>query len=617
MLAWKKFSKTKSGYLLTLFLTKLNHEIADAAERPGKREAVLVLNTRKGYWVYKVFERGEKKKIRAIRVFSDRYAKKVLDFSELKDKYIYLVDDTLTNGYSLLETFQLLAKVIDVKYICPLVFALSDTVDLEEKRRKTSGIEQEFWKKLKYFATMSDADIGKLCIQETKLLHEEGIPFVIDLPFFKDVNAAASDMDFQIRMTKKQFEQLEKGSDKWIFHKNEYKLQNEQFLQGFIIQMNHESLLEATKQYASDFVIEGTYTFDEDGNLKVVFIPFAILNSMNKEFLDGLWRELCQEICGLVTETEAVSEQLLEMNGWVAKYRECVYLLSMLIAQEFRIYLKELLGIELTYDYEIMKNHFPEKFISAIKVLERDMEKDPGILLEKVSRGVRRKNTYVLEAETDGKAENKVFYSEKAAYEIVSEKLEDKKETFKSILAKYGKTLFIPEEILTIEEIQQLLDRHFVYQSGSERRYALTRVIITMLNLSTCSNKLRKSKDGTGILRGLRYGENSDLLLPFFDIYFYWAVILFHKIVPKKDHLKEYEDFTEDLKQFYVDCHLFEQGRTEDGFEANRAYYRKVMKDDSKIMNKYYFLQPYLSREADEAEIACMKKMETLFSEYE
>lgn len=148
---WQKFVKEQYGNMIYEFFKKVNYEIADVRADSEKKGAILLLNTKKGYWMYKVFEREEKQEVKRIEVCSDRYVKKIENFSRLKGKLIYLLDDTLSHGYSLLETYKLLANNIEEKYICPVVFALEDTVDLEKEKGCAEDKEAaNFWTKLKF-----------------------------------------------------------------------------------------------------------------------------------------------------------------------------------------------------------------------------------------------------------------------------------------------------------------------------------------------------------------------------------------------------------------------------------------------------------------------------------
>ena len=113
---WNQFALTRHGSQLSRFFHKLNAEIAEVTENPDKSDGVLLLNTKKGYWLYKVFDREET--VHSLDVYSDCYAQKLIDYTLLKDKLIYLVDDTLIHGNGLLDTYKLLeANIADIQNI--------------------------------------------------------------------------------------------------------------------------------------------------------------------------------------------------------------------------------------------------------------------------------------------------------------------------------------------------------------------------------------------------------------------------------------------------------------------------------------------------------------------
>lgn len=629
MNAWKMFSENGNGILLKEFFLKLNQEIAGHTE-PDSRGAVLILNTRKGYWIYKVFERGEKRKVRKIRVFSDRYTKKITDFSELEGKIIYLVDDTLTKGLSLLETYQMLAEVLDSSLIYPIVFALNDEVKLNERINGTAGLEREFWSKLQFYIEMVPEDINAFCLNETKLLHDEGIPFVIDLPFFKRESVDVENMNFQIKMTEEQFKVLQKGTDEWIFHRNEASFTNIydtlytdaakkfeyerglKIFQGFIIQLEDEKLLQATDMFVCDYIIEGTYTRDEEGNYLVVFIPFAIMNSLKITELDKLWDELK----GTEFEEKPCEREVLLLNEQVAKYRNCVYLLSLMVAFRFRKYIRETFEIELIYDYAIMEDHFPKSFINSIKNLERRQQIEENVIYDRALKAGEVLQAFPIRVQNFEEAECKVCYSEEEALKKVLIKLMKKREEFWNEIRSSGETKFTEGEILTIEQIKDLLNKWFTYQSSSERRYALTRVVVTMLNTSVCSNKLRKSRDGSKMLRGLRYGENSDLLIPFFNAYLYWAVIVFSRKMSLSVLEAKYGYFMKTLREYFSDKGILGALVSEEDFELNQNYYQYLLKDTSRLYNKFRFLRPYLEGRIKKQETISMCEIEDFVSKF-
>lgn len=592
MMGWEAFSKTLSGSLLVKFFVKLNEQILVTDN------AVLLLNTRKGYWIYKVFEREASEGNDSIQIYSDRYIKKIVDFSDLEGKVIYLVDDTLSHGFSLLETYEILAGTVGSEYIRPVVFAINEDLDIKKRESETKGIEREFWSKLKYFTVMSADEMAQFCIAETKLLHEENIPFVIDLPFLKDEKMNESSTHFEINITKNQFENLqERLGDKWKFHFNEHIENHETMLRGFIIQNCDDELLSQTSQFATDYVIEGTYTETSDGRIHMIFIPFAILNSMDKVFLDELWYEFFKDDYQSEKDTgnQIKNEEIRSMNSFIAKYRECVYILSILVAQEFIKCIEQLWGIRLIYDYEIMKEHFTKSFINTVKQIVNKAEDNTAYIYEKLKAVSKKVNKYAFNNHLDNSI-SKMQYknNENTAYNIIQNELSDKRERFIHKGNRNARIRGNRDEVISIEEIKQLLLQNFEFQSEEELRYAVTKSIITMLNLSTCSNKLVENADRRCMIRGFRYGENSDLLIPYFNAYYYWAVFLYSEYGSAQDKTGEYEGFVNELRKFFRRKNYFKDLITEEDFNKNQHYFKNVLQDGNRIYNKFSFLKPYM-----------------------
>lgn len=618
---WKQFIETKNGYRLRKFFMKLNREIADVNLGNGIKGAVLLLNTRKGYWTYKIFARNESDRIADIEVRSDRYIKKLLDFSSLEGKIVYLVDDTLNSGVSLLETYELLVKHLESKYVCPVVFALHEMVDVKKKAAKCrNDIQREFWGKLKYYIRLTGNELGEFSIVETELIHAEGIPFVIDLPYLSGVQETENEqkMNFSVKLNNEQFEALQKDDELWRFHFTAYNYGNygegeserKDKFKGFIIQMKDEGLLCLTEEFAHDYVIEGSYREDENGDRHVVFIPFAILKSQDFELQDQLWK-------AMFPGKKQNSLEAEQENFQRKKYRENVFVLSMMVAQNFRDYLKDRTGISLRYDYDILRDHFTDSFIEEIKQLELEMEKDSQLVRRRLEDFAKRKpETFSGKEKEQKSAKKRVKYSEAAAGNLFSEKLRIIKDWVKAQLLS-GDLVSDIVPVLSFEEIQQSFDEEFEYQSPGERRYALTRVIIIMLSVSVCGNKLILDTKNHRMVRGFLYGENTELLLPFFNVYYYWAVLLWNVKYGRKKALQSYDMFAVALKRKFEEWNFLDTDIEKSDFVRNVDYFKSQMEDDADLNNKYCFVMPYMQGHMGETESYYMEKIEDFVKKYE
>lgn len=618
---WKQFIETKNGYRLRKFFMKLNREISDVNVGNDIKGAVLLLNTRKGYWTYKIFARNESAQIADIEVRSDRYVKKLLDFSSLEGKIIYLVDDTLNSGVSLLETYELLVKHLESKYICPVVFALHETVDVKKNAEECQNdIQREFWGKLKYYVRLTGNEMGGFSVAETELIHAEGVPFVIDLPYLSGVQEAENEqkMNFSVKLSNKQFEALRKDDELWRFHFAAYNYgdygesesERKDKFKGFIIQMKDERLLNLTEEFAHDYVIEGLYREDENGDKYVVFIPFAILKSQDYDFQDQLWKAMFpgKEQNSLEAEQENLQRK---------KYRENVFVLSMMVAQNFQEFLEDRTGIPLRYDYDILRDHFIDSFIEEMKQLELELEKDSQLIRRRLENFAKRKpETFSNKEKEQRPAKKRMKYSEAVAGNLFSEKLRSGKDRIKAQLLSGGLISDIVP-VLSFEEIQQSFDEEFEYQSLEERRYALTREIIIMLSVSVCGNKLIMDTKNHRMVRGFLYGENTDLLLPFFNIYYYWAVLLWNVKYERKKALQSYDMFAADLKKKFEEWNFLNTDIEKSNFIRNINYYRSQMEDGADLNNKYCFVMPYMQGHMGKTESYYMERIEDFIENYE
>lgn len=597
--AWSHFAnETQYGVLVKKFFLKLSSEIAEVTADPNKKDGVLILNTKKGYWMYKEFENKELTAADSrFDVRSDRYIKQLADFSVLQDKLIYLVDDTLSNGNALLDTYELLAKRIDAENICPLVFAISDKVDIEKRKLDSEGVALSFWNKLKFFVKMSEGDMGLFCVHETKLLHQVGVPYVIGLPYFKEESLTEENeqkMKFQVNFTKEQFEKIQQESENWKFHFNTRTVCEKQLLQGFIIQMLDEQLLVESQAEILDLTIVGTYTI-EDEEIKVVFVPFAVVGSLDKNYLLKLYKTL-------FGDTKVTFSEDAE---WFGCYQECVYALSAIVGECFIEHLEQLTGIRLSYDYNILKDHFNESFKEKAEVFTNQIKNDLTSVREKLMK-ISDYEFVRLNQESN----DKDVYSDQSAYDLVLNEVLKKRSDFliKSRLHK-GRCAE-RDSVLEINKMRKLLDDKFLFPSKAEKRFALSYPTISNLQASICSTRLMISRDGSKIEKGLRYGEISDLVLPFFDLGFYWAVLLLVEKMKSDDVLKVYDWFAFGLKKKFVEWGVMGKEITEYNFENNKRYYKTVLENDLQLKNKYFYLQPYFQGKLNEEQNRLMSMIE-------
>lgn len=621
MTGWQQFAQTRYGYQLSRFFEKLNAEIADITSNPDMQDGILILNTKKGYWLYKVYEREEA--ARPVQVCSDRYAQKLMDYSVLHNKLIYLVDDTLIHGNGLFHTYRLLTeKIEDHRYICPIVFALHENIDLKERAESTDGIEHEFWSSLQYYVKMTDQQIGEFCVSVTDLLHSAGIPYVIDLPYLKDENYSDNKTNFEIQMTKQQFEELKKETDLWKFCPNSLQVLDVEFLRGFTIHMKDEPLLAAVRDCFIDFTVTGTYIEDGEENVRAVFVPFAMAKSVTRERMEQLWNLFAESISikpDIKLTDDSIEDEVSD-RMLVRGYRECIYFLSMVIAERFKKHLKEVTGISLVYDNEIIKEHFPGNFVKRAEAMEEKLKSEPDtierkllkladtVIPERVMNDIVNSslevNNYILEnsqrEDTDRKQQKENYDAEKADKIILSKILEQRTDVLE------GKKL----RLLEAGSIYRLFEDKFSFRDNLEERYAQSQNMISFLMASLFGNRLWVSRNKKMILKGFRYGENSDLALTFLNRGFYWAVVLMSEKKGKEAMKGFYDRFIYDLRDLFSRRGLFDSYITEENFQENNQYFKNVVQNDLHLYNKSFYFRPYYRGELPKSEIRVMNEIE-------
>lgn len=603
---WNQFALTRHGSQINRFFHKLNTEIAEVTENPDKPDGMLLLNTKKGYWLYKVFDREET--VHSLDMYSDCYAQKLIDYTLLKDKLIYLVDDTLIHGNGLLDTYRLLAaNITDIQNICPVVFALHEDIDPKEKAGSAKGIEQTFWNALQYYIRMTDQEIGDFCISVTNLLHSAGIPYTIELPYLKDEKHLNKKTNFDVVLTGEQFGALQKNTLLWKFQWNSYQVREVNFLQGFIIHMEDEPLLSAVRDCFIDFAVTGTYTNDHDGKYHIVFVPFAMAKSVTKERVKQLWNLFAEHI-DIPPDDSLPDEGTAEENRlWVNRYRECIYMLSMVIAERFKKHLKSLTDISLVYDDLIIKEHFPGNFASRAQALEKALNDEPDLIYQKLLRladsvpeGSKAEHFSKVNDFTENKQE-KEEYNESNAYNIILDEIHKRKEN-----VLQGQKL----ALLEADDIHRLLRQSFYFKNEKEERYAQSNIIAVFLLSSIFGSRLQISEDGTMIIKGYRYGENSDLALKFFNLFFYWGIVLLSEKYEKNSMKQRYDRFISKLWEQFHEMGLLADSTMQKNFEQNQKYYKNVIDKNLHLYNKSFYLKPFYRDELPESEVKIMYQIE-------
>ena len=155
-----------------------------------------------------------------------------------------------------------------------------------------------------------------------------------------------------------------------------------------------------------------------------------------------------------------------------------------------------------------------------------------------------------------------------------------------------------------------MLFRSFSFRDNIEERYAQSQNMISFLMASLFGNRLWVSRNKKVILKGFRYGENSDLALTFLNRGFYWAVVLMSEKKGKEAMKGFYDRFIYDLRDLFSRRGLFDSYITEENFQENNQYFKNVVQNDLHLYNKSFYFRPYYRGELPKSEIRVMNEIE-------
>lgn len=163
---------------------------------------VLVLLTRKGYWLFRMICWYLGLTIPPSKrcfIMSDRKVDKG-DIQEVKDRLkkqdavIYIVDDTLSTGLTANRVYRIFNEEWPQAHVIPLTCFIAVAEDGSKKtlidksilKQECDEIDKRFLKDLSYFHLAPLAELGKLSYKQALVAQLEMVPYVVDLPFLVD-----------------------------------------------------------------------------------------------------------------------------------------------------------------------------------------------------------------------------------------------------------------------------------------------------------------------------------------------------------------------------------------------------------------------------------------------
>lgn len=552
-----------------------------------ERNYILLLVTRKGFWMYYLLlgDRIKEKFVPDREVVTDRFLMKTLERNMFGDRAICLVDDTLSNGYSLFRYYCILKRE-GVKSISPWVYALStefprDSLQVEMKRiyreifpgeddENAEKAYGEFASSLRCYRYMSQGKISRFCLREVEFFQEKLCPMVVNLPMMVGISDGGKITRDNFLLDAARFARLTEGDANWRYFQNVYGCGNQDAapyrVAGYLscdIQCNYfeytDSVVEDLRQsILQSMVVKCKYNIDDEGYYHIVFTPFAIVRSLEKTELKEMFRCLLQGTeygDRLVDGLENSESEFL----WTAAMRSVVYVLSLYAGERFREYLGKFGIAEAGYDFDIMKYNSDPQFI-------RDVQK-----IDTVQRVSELCDKHIL-------ANRKNSLSCKPGippmmteiYEVIHLNIAISSE-------ENHKDNNDNDADLDIEGIEKVLTERFAFNSEEELSNAVTSIILLMLEISVFGNYIRiRDKQ---VWRGFRHGENTKILLPKSGrLCYVCAEALF--ITLKEQGYRDYlSEFLESMKEYMQETGFFTESCDRENFNQYCNWFLKTRND--------------------------------------
>lgn len=565
---------------------------------------IFVLINRKGYWDYKIFFPDLRLNENNQRiVVSDRLLEKypIEDLKKLLTRQRVIVyDDSLTNGSNLFYYF-LLCKAYGAQEVTPVVYALNSNFPSSRSRslmKREAGridvehligvsVEQlidEFVDKLICKVILGNKDIDKMSIWQTMLFQKHVSPLVMDLPM---INHRKDTCDKKILLSKEQFSTICNNQDKnWRFIENEMKGWGTSVKASYF-RYDSELLNSKFSGLFHDFVVKCKYDQRENG-IDVVFTPFAIVKSITFEkafFCFKLFYENTVYGDSILNRFPAgeYSASIMEEDHNICRaiFRAIIYRLSDYIGRNFQKYVKELLEINLEYDWDIMEDNFDPSFIETQKTLYDEYDDNElRNLICQYSQEIpipSLKKKVCLRKDRISGTQNRVN-------NYIRKRTSEKKKDIESPLN---------ERIYTFETIEAEIDDRFFFEDAGKRKEQITNVCLMLLETNSFSNLIFPDNEAHIIYRGFRYGENSEIFLHE-NLWLFYAYLYAYYYEYGSKHIKEnYESFMGRVQSYMRKKGYFDIWLSEDDFLFLKEYFGKMEREElvEEIQRREYLLE--------------------------
>lgn len=567
---------------------------------------------RSSYWLFLILCAQNGWMIDKSRILSDRYVIKEYDL-KLKDKRVALIDDTMMTGYALYRVFSKLRQWYpEMQIETMVVYCGTQKIEPQQISRNPKAeraLIDEFVSSIQYVTEASYETLGAFSFHMARLVQHSMVPYVVELPFLVNSEYAVGEYLKDLRqdvsaertvtIPGRAFLHLISSENNWHYRDNSYSLPNEEEIYCGYFYYSGAELQKAFGGYLLRSIVKCRYEWLENDQVKILFTPFAVFQCMDYEEARKITLRLYEGTAYenfLQKAQDRIQEGLgkLDEKFEVAIYRSIVYFVSEYIARLFSDYVSEF-GILLGQNEDLLENHVSDVFANTVGEIMNWSRKRFLLRLFRVSQDYQDGEQRYFDRNCSYSYEERL---ELSYQELYNEVIRRKRQTH---------TVFS----FTLEEMTEFLYREVGFPSIETLKDCLVGALLRMLDIGILGNVLEYDKGN--IKRGFRYGENSDVILPYYNPYVFWALDLKYRQIEK-----EYEEDGENVKSnkilnFLNYFYFFLERKNYFDIIVDREDYRQIrdyLSVDWDCMKRIILNKRFLLKEMPLNNMVCKEIME-------
>lgn len=553
---------------------------------------------RSSYWLFLILCAFKGWEIDKSKILSDRYVIKEYDM-RLASANIALIDDTMMSGFALYRVFSKLRQWYPKLHIeCMIIYCGIYKVNPQQISRNSEEDKKllnEFSSSIKFFSRANYETLGAFSFYATKLVQYAMVPYVVELPFLvnrKYTNCGYLDdlrqnagTERTITVVADIFERLISTDSNWHYKDNSYLFPDGEEIKCGYFYYSGAELQGIFGDYLLRSVVKCRYEYSDENNVRMIFTPFAIFQCLDYEeakkialelYMGTPYEEFVQTLQGMNEINRSQTNEKFE----VAIYRSIVYFVSEYIAKIFSEYVSEF-GICIGQNEDLLENHVSSHFIGAVNnMILWDREE----FLKRLFR-IRLVRNYTSQK----------LFNKNCNYKYEEKLNQTYRELYNEIIRRKRNTQSIFS--FTIEEMTEYLYENIEFPSIETLKDCLISSLLRMLDQSILGNILELN--GRMISRGFRYGENSDVLIPFYNPYVFLALDLRYRQIVEEVTVEGEEEnktkiliFLEQLSAFFERRNYFNIVVDQEDFRQIKKYFHvswSIM--ERNIINKRFLLK--------------------------